>query len=720
MAGVWRWTICAIFLLPVAVRAAEEPTTAELWSLKPVVRPDVPQGLTHSPNPIDAFVAAKYQSQALHPVAQADKQTLLRRVYLDLIGLPPTPAQQEAFEKDSSPDAYERVVDHLLASPQYGVRYGRHWLDVLRYADADERMVAAPGIYLWRDWVITALNEDVPYDQFVRAQLTGYRSTVRTQISATGFRSRIPPLAEDQFALGLLARGEVYRDGKDGQELAISAVETVSSAFMGMTVACAKCHDHKYDPIKKSDFYAMKAVFDPLETRKMLLATPQQIFAAGKASEEIEKQKAELQRPIDELIGPYKKKLYDDRVAMLPPEVQVVIRKSEGERTVAEQKIADDYFPVLRIDNDKIMEVMPPDARRQYQKLLSQLNAVGDRGDGALPVFYTVEVNPARLLQKSYELTSGDAARPEMEHPVEPGWPFAPKNIDFRDGRVEAFSDWLTSPTNPLFARVAVNRLWQWHFGQGLQKIPSDFGKLGGTPSNQPLLDWLASELVARHFSMKQINRLIVTSDTYKLSSEEDGQVGSADMKADPEDTNLWHFRLQRLEAEPIWDSVFADSGNLDLTVGGPSFDIGNSGRRGNGRRQIASIPTGTNRRAAYMIRGYSTNRDILPNFLQVFDVDDGRVPCPLRTQTVTAPQALFLMNSPIIERESRLFGQRLAKEDNGDLKRAVDLAYEYSLCREPSKEEQKSALNFLNDDPNRLGDFAWLMFNLDEFIYVR
>ena len=719
MIGVWRWAICAVFLLPAGLRAAEEPTTAELWSLKPVVRPDVPQGLTHSPNPIDAFVAAKYQSQALHPVAQADKQTLLRRVYLDLVGLPPTPAEQEAFEKDSSADAYERVVDHLLASPQYGVRYGRHWLDVLRYADADERMVAAPGIYLWRDWVISALNEDLPYDQFVRAQLTGYRSTVRTQISATGFRSRISPRAEDQFAMGLLARGEVYRDGKDGQELAISAVETVSSAFMGMTVACAKCHDHKYDPIKKSDFYAMKALFDPLETRKMLLATPQQIFAAGKASEEIEKQKAALQKPIDDLIGPFKKKLYDDRVAMLPPEVQAVIRKSEGERTVAEQKIADDYFPVLRIDNDKIMEVMPPDARRQYQKLLSQLNAVGDRGDGALPVFYTVEVNPARLLQKSYELTSGDAARPEMEHPVEPGWPFAPKNIDFRDGRVEAFSDWLTSPTNPLFARVAVNRLWQWHFGQGLQKIPSDFGKLGGTPSNGPLLEWLASELVARYYSMKQINRLIVTSDTYKLSSEEDGQIASADMKTDPEDTNLWHFRLQRLEAEPIWDSVFADSGNLDLTVGGPSFDIGNSGRRG-GRRQMASIPTGTNRRAAYMIRGYSTNRDILPNFLQVFDVDDGRVPCPLRTQTVTAPQALFLMNSPIIERESRLFGQRLAKEDNGDLKRAVDLAYEYSLCREPSKEERKSALNFLNDDPNRLGDFAWLMFNLDEFIYVR
>ena len=195
---------------------------------------------------------------------RADRRTLLRRVSLDLTGLPPTLAEQEAFLQDLSPDAYEKAVDRLLASEQHGVRYGRHWLDVLRYADVDENMIAAPGIFLWRDWVIRALNDDVPYDQFVRAQLIGHRSATRTRISAFGERHRVEPRPDDLFALGFLARGAVLRDGADHSELPIAAVETVSTAFMGLTVGCAKCHDHMYDPIKQSDFYAMKALFDPL------------------------------------------------------------------------------------------------------------------------------------------------------------------------------------------------------------------------------------------------------------------------------------------------------------------------------------------------------------------------------------------------------------------------------------------------------------------------
>ena len=217
-----------------------EEASRELWALKPVERPDAPVGFTESINPIDAFIAAEYRAKGLTPVGRANRPALLRRVYLDLIGIPPTPAEQEAFLNDTSAGAYERVVDQLLASEQHGVRYARHWLDVLRYADVDERMIAAQGIYLWRDWVINALNDDVPYDQFVRAQLTGYRSTERTQMSATGYRSKAEPRADDLFALGLLARGAVVRDGKGNGELAINAVETVSTAFMGLTVGCAK------------------------------------------------------------------------------------------------------------------------------------------------------------------------------------------------------------------------------------------------------------------------------------------------------------------------------------------------------------------------------------------------------------------------------------------------------------------------------------------------
>lgn len=707
-----RRITCLVALFPALALSAAGGETADLWALKPVERPAVPAGLTDSANPIDAFVAAQYKEKGLKPVGPADRRTLLRRVTLDLTGLPPTVAEQEAFLNDPSPDAYEKVVDRLLASEQHGVRYGRHWLDVLRYADVDERMTAAPGIHLWRDWVVRALNRDVPYDQFVRAQLTGNRSATRTRMTPTGRRIRPEPRADDMFALGFLARGSVIRDGKDARELPIVAVETVSTAFMGLTVGCAKCHDHMYDPITQRDFYAMKALFDPLVVRKVVLGTPAELFAEGEARDREEQARAALERPIEELTAPYRKKLYDDRVAMLPAEVQAVVRKPEKERTVAEQKIADDYYPVLRIDTDKLLAVMPESDRKRFHELQGRLNRVEGRGPrAAIPAFWTVEVDPKKEGEPSYVLTSGDPERPEKDHEVAPGWPFGPAKPDFREGRIEAFSDWLTAPENPLFARVAVNRLWQWHFGEGIVATSSDFGNLGGSPSNPPLLDWLASEFVKQGFSMRAMHRLIVTSDTYKLSSEAEPGPGASESVAasDPTDTYLWHFRLRRLEAEPIWDSILSASGQLDLTLGGPSFDVG---RRGGGPR--------TSRRAAYMVRGYSTSRDVVPNFLQAFDVDDGRAPCPLRTRTVSAPQALFLMNGEEVESASGRFAERLKKESGGDLGAAVDLAYRVTLTRPPSPAERTRALAFLENDPARLKGLAWLLFNLDEFIYVR
>ena len=408
---------------------------------------------------------------------------------------------------------------------------------------------------------------------------------------------------------------------------------------------------------------------------------------------------------------------------MLPADVQAIIRKPEKERTAQEQKIADDYFPVLRIDGDKIQEVMPPDVLKQYKDLqakVTQAAGGGGRGGRGLPAFWTVEWNRARELEKSYVLTSGEPDRPEKDKPVEPGWPFAPPGVDFREGRIETFSDWLTTPQNPKFARVAANRLWQWHFGEGLQKNSSDFGKLGGTPSNPQLLDWLASEFANRKFSMKEMHRLMVTSDTYKLASDADPVVMAANLKADPQDTYLWRYRVQRLEAEPVWDSILSAAGTLDLAVGGPSFSIGAGGRRGGGGRGQAGPASATNRRGAYMTRGFSTNSEVTPNFLQVFDVDDGRAPCPMRTQTVTAPQGLFMMNSEEIETASVKLAERLQKESGGDLKSAVDLGYRLAFARPPSGTEKDRALSYLENDPARLKGFAWLLYNMDEFIYIR
>ncbi len=719
-----------VALAVVSAVSAQTPRNTkgvDLAVLKPVVRPPIPAGVTKSANPIDAFIANEYRKKRLRPIGPADKLTLLRRVYLDLIGIPPSPAEQDAFVKDESPDAYEKVVDKLLANEQHGVRYARHWLDVLRYADADERMTAAAGIHYWRDWVIYALNNDMPYDQFVRTQLTGYRTTERTTMANVGVRSKLEPRPDDLFALGFLARGDVIRDGKNMQEMPIMAVETVSTAFMGMTVGCAKCHDHMYDPIAQRDFYAMKALFDPLTIKKVTLASPADIMAQSKALDEAQKRRAAAQAPLDALVAPYKQKLYEDRIAMLPADVQAIIRKAEKDRTVQEQKIADDYFPVLRIDSDKIQEVMPPDVVKQYKDLQAQVNQAGGGGGrgrgGALPAFWTVEWDRAREREKSYILTSGDPERPEKDKPVEPGWPFAPAKIDFREGRIETFSDWLTAPENPMFARVVVNRLWQWHFGQGLQKNSSDFGMLGGLPSHPQLLDWLASEMVARKFSMKEMHRLMLTSDTYKMASEADPAVMATNIKADPEDTFLWRFRVQRLEAEPVWDSILTAAGNLDLTVGGPSFSTGGGGGRrggGGGGRGGAAVASAVNRRGAYMTRGFSTNSEVTPNFLQVFDVDDGRAPCPVRTQTVTAPQGLFMMNSEEVESASAKLAERLQKESGGDLNAAVELGYRLTFGRPPSPSEKDRALSYIENDPARLKGFAWLLYNLDEFIYVR
>jgi hypothetical protein len=472
-------------------------------------------------------------------------------------------------------------------------------------------------------------------------------------------------------------------------------------------------------------------LFDPLVLRKLTLASAAELVASGKAMAEVEKKRAPLEQALNELIDPFKKRLYEERVLMLPADVQVIIRKPERERSVEEQKIADDYFPILRIDGDKLTEIMPADVRKRYQELQKEIAAVsagenGRRGP-ALPVFYTVEVDRLREKEKSYILTSGDPARPEKDHEVQPGWPFSKlssnsNSFEFRDGRIEAFADWLTAPENPLFTRVAVNRLWQWHFGEGLVKSVSDFGKSGNKPSHPALLDWLASEFVRGGYSMKKMHRLMVTSQAYRRASQVTGEF-AANLKIDPNNRWLWHFPLRRLEAEPIWDSLHSAAGNLALQADGPSFDVREDGGNRGRRRDAAPIATENSkqmRRGAFLIRGYSSSRDVTPHFLESFDVDDGREPCPMRTRTVTAPQALFLMNSAEVETASSKLAERLQKESNGDLKKAIVLAYRLTVARAPSPLEENNALAYIRNDPARLKQFAWLLFNLDEFIYVK
>src|ERR1700722_9841757 len=596
--------VIALSCAAMAAAPAPKPTP---WYLEPIHRPDVPAGAVQSANPsvnpIDAFIAAKLKEKGLQAAGPAAKTTLLRRVYLDLIGIPPTPAEQEAFLADASPGAYEKVVDRLLADKQHGVRYARHWLDVLRYADVDDTMAAASGIHYWRDWVIAALNEDLPYDKFVRAQLTGYRDGEYTTINENGNRRRALPRPFDLFALGFLARGQVVRDGKDTQELPTSAVETVSTAFMGLTVGCAKCHDHKFDPIARNDYYAMKALFDPLVVKRVRLASEDETIKYDVAFSDYETKKAAAEKQVEDLIAPYKAKLFEHLMSMLTPDVQAVFRKPEKQRTAAEEKIADDYHVVFKVMSSGLKEYMPADLLKQYATLQKAADAI--RPPAPLPEFWAVEEDSALAKEPSYILSNGEPDQPEKDKPVEPGFPFEPKGTEFRDGRRETFAEWLVAPENPLFARVAVNRLWGWHFGKGLQPNPSDFGVLGGRPSHPELLDWLASEFVAKGFSMKAINKLIVMSDTYRMSSAAEPAVTAQDRAIDPTDKMLWEFPLLRLDAETIWDSIFSASQTLDATVGGKSFAIaGEEGRRRGGPQpEMEAKSKGLQRRGIYIQR---------------------------------------------------------------------------------------------------------------------
>lgn len=702
-------------ILLVAMTALAQPPKLKLWSLQPVEKPPLP-ALTASRNPIDAFLAVEHTAKGLTPNGPADKLTLLRRVAFDLTGLPPSPAEQDAFVADTAPGAYERLVERLLTNEQHGVRWARHWLDVLRYADLDgidgSVMPAAPGIYRWRDWMIHALNRDMPYDQFVSAQILGNRHGGRAQLTVFGTRNRPEANPADQFALGFLARSAL-NGGDRTQEVAMNAVETISTAFMGMTVGCAKCHDHRFDPIKQTDYYAMKAIFDPLVVRRVDLATPEEIYAHGEALDSYQRAKEPIEREIAALTARYHEKLYEERVGMLPPEVREIVRKPENKRTIAEQKIADDYFPVLRIDPPKIKEIMPKAEIARYDELLKQQNAL--RRPAALPAHWVVEEDSARRGQPSYVLTSGDPARPEKDKPVKPGFPFQPADWDFRDGLREGFVSWLTAKENPLFARVAVNRIWQWHFGEGLQKNPSDFGLLGGRPSHPKLLDYLAASFVENNYSMRWLHRLIVTSEVYRRSS----LPSAANARTDPSNTYLWRFRLRRLEAEPLWDAILMSAGDLDLSVGGKSFQLVNPDKK-----QSIFLPkegtfaAGTNRRGAYMTRGFIPSTEVMAHFLQSFDVDDGRTPCPVRTETITAPQTLFTMNDKLVEQASAQLAARAGKEP--DLASAIRRAYRETLGRPPSSVELDRALSFTANDPARLKAVTWLLYNLDEFLFVK
>lgn len=684
--------------LPIAGQQAAPKPKPPLWSLRPVVRPEVQ---TEGRNPIDVLIARKHQQKGLTAAPRAAKATLLRRVHLDLTGLPPTPAEVDAFLADHSPNAYTKVVDRLLADPQHGVRYARHWLDVLGYADVDENMLGERGIHHWRDWVISALNRDLPFDQFTRAHIAGDLS----------------PRADDFFATAFLSRA-AHSPADPAEDIAFAAVEKVSAAFMAMTTGCAKCHDHMYDPILQRDFYAMKALFDPLVPDKRNLASAEEILRHEDVLAKWRAAQNAIQARMDVLTKPYEKQIFEERMTFLPKDAEAAFRKDPAARNEAERKLVAQYETVVTPDARKFRDVMKP-----HETVLYEWTRAGQtelrREPPTLAHFWAVRADAARAANKNHIYIGGDRAKKGVE--VQPGFPFAPADLEFKGDRRQAFLGWLTAPQNPLFARVAVNRLWQWHFGDGIVTTSSDFGRTGQMPTNPELLDWLASEFTARGYSMKAMHRLIVTSDLYQQSSIATPDLRAKNEPIDPGNKHLWKFPVRRLEAEVVRDSMLAAAGTLDPAIGGQSFraeDI-------NERRVMSAQKTGyfdkrDSRRGIYMGRGSDASMNMMPSFLATFDAEDGHVPCARRERSITAPQVLYMLNGALPHSASRDLAERLYREAGPTPAARVDYGYKLALGRPPSPAERDAALSYLQKgEPTQLTGFAWMLLNLSEFVFL-
>jgi hypothetical protein len=632
IADLAAWVKAGAFWPPAG--AVKGFQAARHWSFEPVRAvepPDDPSGW--SDHPVDRFVAEVRRARGLTPVGPADRRTLIRRLTFDLTGLPPTPAETSAFLADDSPGAYETVVDRLLASPRYGERWGRHWLDVARYADTagDNADYPVPELARYRDYVIAAFNADKPYDEFVREQIAG------DLLARDGPADRH---AERVIATGFLAVSRRYATAPyELWHLTLEdAIETTGRAFLGLTLRCARCHDHKFDPVTQKDYYALYGIF----------ASTAFPWAGG---EEFQTKNSPREHFVPlappEEAGP---KLAAYREAVANGEA----RLKDAEAALAKAAPAEKSKASARV--------------RTLKDELILLRRPGLPTD--LPGAYAVsEGKPVDVpLQRKGE--------PNDPGPVVPrGVPAflagadPPKFPSHESGRRE-LADWLTRPDNPLTARVMVNRLWQHHFCRGIVATPSNFGVRGEEPTHPKLLDWLAARFVSSGWSVKAMHRLIVTSRTYRLSSDQNADAAARD----PDNRYLWRSNRRRLDAESLRDAMLAVSGRLDETRPGPHPFPPIKDWRWTQHKAFREVYP-TDRRTVYLM----TQRLQRHPYLALFDGPDTNASTDVRTRATVPLQALYLMNNPFVARcASALAGRLVAATDDpaGRVALAISLAW--------------------------------------------
>ncbi len=664
------------------------------WAFQPPIASPLPStdlastAGSSSPNPIDAFIATALQQQGLKPLEKSDKRTLIRRATLDLTGLPPTPQQINAFLADDSAGAFARLVDRLLSSPEYGERWGRHWLDVARYADSNglDENAAHGNAWRYRDYVIDAFNQDKPYNEFITEQLAGDlldsgndHRLRRERLTATGYLS-----------LGPKVLAEVDEQ-KMEMDIIDEQIDTIGRGLMGLTLGCARCHDHKFDPLEHTDYYALAGIFKSTRTmesfkkvakwNEISIAGPEDLALQQRHAQQVSDKQAQL----DTL-------LREAKTALTP-------EQKEGQADTIEQR-----FPAA--------------TQQTIAKLREELQSLKA---SAPPMPFAMAVADGTVTDVSVHvrgshLTLGEVV-PRRFPRVLAGdeQPALPAD---RSGRLK-FANWLTSADHPLTARVMVNRLWRWHFGKGLVTTVDNFGLQGARPSHPELLDWLAVQFIESDWSIKSMHRLIMLSETYQRSSRSDPELA----QADPDNRWYGRFDVRRLEAEAIRDSLLMVSGQLDPTMGGRLLTTKNRTLVFNHTSEDKS-DYNLFRRSIYL----PVIRNHLYDMFQLFDYSDASVLRGSRDTSTIAPQALFLMNSQWMTERSTAMATRLIAAEPVFESRTTRL-FEEALGRPPTPDETQQVKDFLTSlheaDPGMQEVACWQVLcqsilSSNEFLYVR
>jgi hypothetical protein len=702
-----------------AMAAMEErPITEEerqFWAFRPVQRPNppTPAGRAWVKNPIDAFLLKAMEEKKVRPSPEAGKRALVRRAYLDLWGLPPTLPQLEEFVNDTRPDAFERLVDKLLDSPHYGERWARHWLDLVRYADSGGFEYDRDRAHSWRyrDWVIRAFTNDLPYDEFVRLQLAGdeIAPADHDALIATGFLRHGP---EANIKTELTRMDELD-----------DILTTTSNTFLGMTVGCARCHNHKFDPIPQKDYYRMQAVFYPSKPEDVPLAPLEAVERHKAENKRIDALVNPLKKQREELEKPYRDKLIEAERAKLPDYVQEALRTPPEKRTEGQKLNVRQVEKTRNFQDSDVIASMTAADRARHEELSRQISQIEKHRPEPIPSAMAIaedgrEADPSYFLHRGSPDSKGSVMKPGVLSVItreEPAFPEAPKQAK-SSMRRKSFAEWLTAPANPLFARVMVNRIWQHHFGEGIVRTPSNFGKTGERPTHPELLDWLASEFIQRKFSIKQMHRLMMTSNAYRMASDDI----AANNAIDADNRLVWRMPRQRLEGEIIRDSILAVSGTLDRKMGGPGVHPyidpalwqGSSGRMWPGKDDT---DTSTWRRSIYVF----SKRSIPLPMLDVFDKPDTITSCARRNRSTIAPQALILMNNHFVRLQAKEFARRLQREAGADAGKQVHLAFQLAYARPPSEKEMAFSLEFVKAQPEAIADFCQAILNSNEFVYT-